>query len=460
MARLLAVAAVLGLPTVLAVALAMALGAVGIGGAVLVVLVSVALTAALARPFLADHLALTAHLRALAHDADAPAPAARAPRIAGEPFAAVAELRRAWRRREDESTAALASWNVVFDSLPDPVLMLDARRRVTRANVAGRRLFGRDPAGHDLAAALREPKLLEAADAVIGGKAGATVAVTLPGPAERDFQAGLERLPRPVADGSAAILALHDVTAARRMERMRADFVANASHELRTPLSTLLGFIETLRGPARDDAEARERFLAIMHEQAARMARLVADLLSLSRIELNEHTAPGGRVDLRRTLTGVAETLEMQLRERDMTLRLDMPDDLPPVAGDADELAQVFQNLIDNARKYGRANTAIEVSARRVAAVPGAGPGRLEGGAVSVAVRDHGEGIAREHLPRLTERFFRVDDARSRKLGGTGLGLAIVKHVVNRHRGLLAIDSTPGEGSVFTVYLPPADTEV
>jgi two-component system, OmpR family, phosphate regulon sensor histidine kinase PhoR len=236
---------------------------------------------------------------------------------------------------------------------------------------------------------------------------------------------------------------------------MRADFIANASHELRTPLTTLTGFIETLRGPAREDAEARERFLAIMHEQAARMIRLVEDLLSLSRIELNEHVMPQGRVALGPLLHHLADALELRAGERGMCIRLDLPPDLPDVLGDRDELAQVFQNLVDNGIKYGRA--ASEITVATATGVRPLYSGDTGGSAfVSVAVRDRGEGIAREHLPRLTERFYRVDTARSREMGGTGLGLAIVKHILNRHRGFLEIESTPGMGSVFTVFLRPA----
>ena len=233
---------------------------------------------------------------------------------------------------------------------------------------------------------------------------------------------------------------------------MRADFIANASHELRTPLATLTGFIDTLLGPARDDAEARERFLTIMHQQAGRMTRLVEDLLSLSRIELNEHVVPRDRVALRPLLADLAEALALRAGGRGMRISLAVPDDLPDVLGDRDELAQLFQNLFDNAIKYGRAGTEITVvaeSARRVE------PERPATPSVAVAVRDRGDGIAREHLSRLTERFYRVDTARSREMGGTGLGLAIVKHIVNRHRGALDIESTPGLGSAFTVRLRP-----
>jgi two-component system phosphate regulon sensor histidine kinase PhoR len=296
--------------------------------------------------------------------------------------------------------------------------------------------------------------VLAAADGVLHGEATRVVDFTVTVPIERQLQARFARIDRPSLDGAVAVLTLHDITQLKRAEQMRADFIANASHELRTPLTTLTGFIETLRGPAREDAEARERFLAIMHEQAARMIRLVEDLLSLSRIELNEHVMPQGRVALGPLLRHLADTLELRADERAMCIKLELPPDLPDVLGDRDELAQVFQNLVDNAIKYGRAGSEIIV-----AAATGGRPSHSgdvgEGPLVSVAVRDRGEGIAREHLPRLTERFYRVDTTRSREMGGTGLGLAIVKHILNRHRGFLDIESTPGTGSVFAVFLRP-----
>jgi two-component system phosphate regulon sensor histidine kinase PhoR len=249
-----------------------------------------------------------------------------------------------------------------------------------------------------------------------------------------------------------AILTFHDMTAIKRSEQMRADFVANASHELRTPLATLLGFIETLRGPARDDPEARDRFLSIMHDQSGRMARLVNDLLSLSKIELDEHTPPTGRANPLRIARSAVAALELKAAARKIRLVLTAPERLPAVIGDDDQLAQVFQNLIDNAIKYTRDNTEVRVTL----AVK---DGRRSGPMVSIAVADCGEGIARTHLPRLTERFYRVDPARSRALGGTGLGLAIVKHIVNRHRGQMTIESDVGKGSTFTVLLPVAADE-
>jgi len=372
----------------------------------------------------------------------------------GELWLAILRLTRAWSDRIRSAEARLAAAEAVIAAIPDPLILLDERRRVVHANAEAAAFLGVVEGPRDLAAILRNPAVLAAADAVLHGEAERIVDFTLTVPIERQLQARFARIGRLSHDDAAAVVTLHDITQLKRAEQMRADFIANASHELRTPLTTLTGFIETLRGPARGDAEAHERFLAIMHEQAARMTRLVEDLLALSRIELNEHVMPQGRVALGPLLRHLADTLELRAGDRGMRIRLDLPPDLPEVLGDRDELAQVFQNLVDNAIKYGRASSEITV-----AAATGVRPSYSgDGGAsplVSVAVHDRGEGIAREHLPRLTERFYRVDTARSREMGGTGLGLAIVKHVLNRHRGFLDIESNPGTGSVFTVFLRP-----
>jgi two-component system, OmpR family, phosphate regulon sensor histidine kinase PhoR len=369
----------------------------------------------------------------------------------------ILQLARTWREQVHSAQTRLAAAEAIIAAVPDPLILLDQRRRIVRVNAAAADFVGALSPPRDLAAALRNPTLLAAADAVLGGAGSRVVEFTLTIPVERQLRARFARIDQPSADGAVVVLSLHDVTELKRAEQMRADFIANASHELRTPLATLAGFIETLRGPARDDAEARERFLAIMGGQATRMARLVEDLLSLSRIELNEHVPPRGGVALAPVLDHLAQALELRAAERDMRIQLALPSDLPDVQGDRDELAQLFQNLLDNAIKYGRAGSEITVGAETVmrASINGE---RVPVSYVSVDVRDRGEGIAREHLPRLTERFYRVDTARSREMGGTGLGLAIVKHIVNRHRGFLEIDSAQGEGSVFTVFLRPYET--
>ena len=374
--------------------------------------------------------------------------------------ALAASLERA-ARASGENWARLSSecaeLERALDALPEPLLVLGADRKIMRANRAAAALLGGALVGRHIAASLRNPALIEAVEQSIDGAGGRDIEFTLQAPVERTFAARIEPLPQSADSGAAVLLALVDFTAVRRTDQMRADFVANASHEIRTPLATLMGFIETLQGSARDDPDARERFLAIMDLHGRRMARLVEDLLSLSRIEMNEHTPPTGVVPLPPLLAYVRNTLAWQANKCGVVVAIESEDGLPPVIGDSDELTQVFLNLVDNAIKYGDSQGAVRIVARR-AADAAAVADRVGGrdGAVSVSIIDRGPGIPREHLPRLTERFYRVDKARSRELGGTGLGLAIVKHIVNRHRGALAVDSTPGEGSMFTVYLQPA----
>ena len=366
---------------------------------------------------------------------------------------AVQRLDRDWQEYAAQLQARLAAADAIIDAVPDPLILIDHQRHIVRTNAASAAFIGSGAEPRDLAAALRNPLLLAAADAVLGGAASHSVEFTLSVPVERVLRAHLARIGNgsnsgPALGGAAAILTLHDVTALKRSEQMRADFVANAGHELKTPLAALIGFIETLLGPASDDDAARERFLRIMGEQARRMARLVDDLLSLSRIEMNEHVAPTGRVALIAVIDEVARGLELRAAERDIRIVRALPAELPEVLGDRDELAQIFQNLLDNAVKYARPHSEVTVSG----AIGGPAAGLL-----GVAVADQGDGIASHQLPRLTERFYRVDTARSRELGGTGLGLAIVKHIVSRHRGRLDIASTVGRGSTFTVWLQAAE---
>jgi two-component system phosphate regulon sensor histidine kinase PhoR len=271
----------------------------------------------------------------------------------------------------------------------------------------------------------------------------------LPVPVPRELLAQVTPMEPALADGGRVVVLLSDRTRERAVERMRADFVANASHELRTPLASLIGFIETLRGPAEDDPVARARFLAIMAEQGERMRRLIDDLLGLSRIELTEHQPPVGRADLAAIARAEAAALEPLLRGRRMTLVEALHEAAVAAPADADQLAQVVRNLLDNAVRHGREAGEVRLSVERAEAGGGGGrPG------VTLTVADNGPGIRREHIPRLTERFYRVDRGRSRAAGGTGLGLAIVKHIVNRHRGQLSIDSEEGAGARFRVWLP------
>jgi len=355
------------------------------------------------------------------------------------------ERRDAARARASEE--ALRTVSATLDAIPDAILEIDGARDIVRANAAGRALLSASP-GATLLSIVRDPDILAGVDDVLAGRETAEIPFTLPGSVERHFVVHVLRLDLGAAARSRAIVLYRDVTALRNADRLRADFVANVSHEMRTPLASLSGFIETLRGPARDDEPARLRFLEIMEGEARRMTRLVSDLLSLSRIEASEHAAPTDAVEIGPVVARVADALGPVAQARRISIAVDMAPGLPAVAGDGDQLQQVLQNLVDNAIKYGRADGEVRISARSLPA-DGAVPAR-----VSIAISDSGEGIAREHLHRLTERFYRVDPGRSRRMGGTGLGLAIVKHIVNRHRGTLSIESVPGQGSVFTVRIP------
>lgn len=342
----------------------------------------------------------------------------------------------------------------LLDYLPDPIILLDGSRVVIRTNRAARELLGADITDKDMTLVLRHPEALKAVDSVLSGAdTEQRIEITLPVPVQRHFEARVSALPEGITDGGRAVLILHDVTSARSAEQMRADFVANVSHELRSPLSSLVGFIQTLNGAARDDPEARERFLGIMETEAARMKRLIDDLLSLSKVESNEHVPPKGHADMARLVRSVAESLSMRVAGRGMTLKIDCAPEIPNVIGDPDELTTVIHNLLDNAVSYGPPDTRVTVALEPVDRIPVTG---LRG--LSLAIHNGGEGIPSEHLPRLTERFYRVDKARSRSTGGTGLGLAIVKHVINHHRGQLAIDSAPGEGVRFTIFLPTGES--
>ncbi|MEJ0097901.1 MAG: ATP-binding protein [Bauldia sp.] len=346
-------------------------------------------------------------------------------------------------RRLPRSSPQRRSGTLAFerfaDALPDPCFILDRRGVVRYANERGAATF-QIRVGEALTFRLRVPDLVAAFDRVAKGGPPARVEFAERVPTERWFAAWFARL-----EGSEfVILLVDDLSEQRKADRVRVDFVANASHELRTPLASLAGFIETLQGPAREDTAARTRFLAIMREQAERMSRLVNDLLSLSRIEMKAHVRPSDRIDLIAVVNHVVDSLEPLARELGVVVETDMPATVVEVTGDRDELTQVFENLIENACKYGQGGKRVTVTVTAP----------QEGGGAQVAVRDFGPGIPEEHLPRLTERFYRVDVEDSRRHRGTGLGLAIVKHIVARHLARLTVVSRLGEGAIFTVAFP------
>lgn len=340
----------------------------------------------------------------------------------------------------------------VAEALPDPFLVLDGEDDIVMSNAPARTTFEGVGVGRHISTVIRAPMVLDAIAQVSKADGSVQVDYEQRVPIERRFEVHIASISSGGAGGyssgyPAIVLLLRDLTRQERVERMRADFVANASHELRTPLASVLGFIETLQGAARNDTKAREQFLELMRTQASRMARLIDELLSLNRIELNAHLHPAGDVDVSQVVGHVIEVLAPLALEKGTELATTAPDTPLMVRGERDELVQVFQNLIENAIKYGQSGKRVDVICAR-----------LDDGGIQITVRDYGAGIAPEHVPRLTERFYRVDVAESRQKGGTGLGLAIVKHILNRHRARLSINSRVGEGASFIVDLPGADS--
>ena len=369
---------------------------------------------------------------------------------------------------------------IMLEHIVDPIILIAGideahigDRRFVFANAAARDLLRIQRPDGPLTTAVRAPEILAAVEGALFARESCETLYETRGVQERfwrvrvtpltgaDWGPGAERL---------ALLTLRDETEVRRSERTRANFLANASHELRTPLASLAGFVETLRGHARDDGEARERFLGIMHAQAERMRRLIDDLTSLSRIELGEHIPPSGRVDMRSAVIDVVDALGPLAAERGVTLSPVLPPpDSAVILGDRDQILQVTQNLVENALKYTPAGKTVTIEVRGDLDVTTAATATAPSGAhlslltpehaagkryVALRVRDVGPGIARANLPRLTERFYRVEGQRVLDKPGTGLGLAIVKHIVNRHRGGLTVESAEGVGSVFTAYVP------
>ncbi len=350
----------------------------------------------------------------------------------------------------------------LLENLPAPLLIIAANGRLAYANAAAEAVLPQLREGEHFAHLIRAPAFVEAVSATLADGEERSLRFTAFQDAERYYDARVARLPPEAgfapapgdtgraerAAGIQAIVQIEDRTRARRAEELRADFVANASHELRTPLASVIGYIETLQNHARNDPEARDRFLAIMAREAARMQRLVDDLMSLSRIEQDEHVRPVETWSLNRIAAESAAALAPVAERAGVTLEIALAPDGAEVACDRDQMSQVFANLIDNAMKYGGEGCTVRIT--------GAAPSKAHPSRVGVTVSDTGPGIAKEHVHRLTERFYRVNAKSGRGRSGNGLGLAIVKHILNRHRGRLEIVSTPGAGSAFTVWLPRA----
>ncbi len=359
------------------------------------------------------------------------------------------------RQRAEREAAEEALQERLMEVLPDPLLQIDAQGRIVYANRAALQRMGADLLGRPLRRMLRDPDLLTAVTAALDADLPSRLAIAEPRATGRRYQ--VEILPvRIPGQAPLVLIVLRERTSEHLSQRMMSDFVANASHEIRTPLTAIRGFIETLRSTARDDPTARDRFLKTMATEAERMNRLVGELMTLSQVELVELDRPQTPVAIGPILKAVISAQSALAAAAGVTLHVDVAADLIEVPGDADQLQQIFTNLVDNAVKYAASGERVDLRAKTVAKAPPRA-GHLAGlAAVTVDVVDYGEGIPPDAIPRLTERFFRVDSSRSRRLGGTGLGLAIVKHIVNRHRGHLAISSVIGTGSRFTVFLPIA----
>ncbi len=413
-------------------------------------------SAVLARPFLRGLLAMRAYAEALVSGRGAEPPAT-ASLLMPELVSAVRRAHEVMQRHRGDAERDRALQARVLDALPDAVLIADADNRILFANRAAGDLLGSRIGGQEIGSVVRNPALRRGLESLSasGGEA-AHIEFTIPVPAERVLMASLFPVGQaPVAGQrpgggrgeAAAAVVLHDITERKRIETLRRDFIANLGHEMRTPLTNIIGFIDTLQGPAAEDSAARGRFLEVMDRQAGRMTRLLKGLTSLNAIELQEHTLPSERVDLVAMIRSVVDEFEPQAKAAQAEISLTFDESMSGgafVRADPDQMAEVISNLFDNAIKYGGDGVSI-----RVQATAGGVPGTYR-----VCVIDDGPGIPEHHVPRLTERFYRVDPARSPDIGGTGLGLAIVKHILTRHRGRLTVESEPGSGSTFCFELP------
>lgn len=360
--------------------------------------------------------------------------AAFAPR---ESFGAPRKGRNAGDRKPP---SGFLSVQALADSVPDPLIIFSRDGSAVYVNQAARNAFGPITAGTPVQLKFRTPEMQQMIRDVMAHGGVVEIEYAERVPVERWFSVTAAA----VGDNTNLhILVFKDQSEARRIERMRSDFIANASHELRTPLASVAGFIDTLKGSARDDPKAREQFLQIMEGQAARMARLIDDLLSLSRLEMKPHLKPATKVDLREVLDGVVDSLKPLSCDLEIVVEKDYDDGDHTVFGDRDELTQVFENLLENACKYGQSGKKVVVGLHEEIS--------SAGHAVTASIRDFGPGIAEEHIPRITERFYRINAETSRAQKGTGLGLSIVKHILTRHRARLSIDSRLGEGATFSV---------
>ena len=350
------------------------------------------------------------------------------------------------QKRDSQHTGIKSVRANTLNGVPMPLIIVDEERKIAFANIAAQDLLGKDIVEDDVFLYLRQSKFVKAFDRIFVERQKSAGKVRFITKRNRSFDVTITRVSGTGKHGvpTQVMAFFYEVTSLLQTEQMRVDFVANASHELRTPLSSVIGFIETLQGPARDDPAAQERFLGIMQSEAERMVRLIDDLLSLSKIEMSRHVAPDTVVDIKNLVSGVVLTASETGKKRGVVFETEVHDGALSAIADQDQITQVLVNLTNNAAKYADSNTTVFVSAN---------PVNRKKNNIKISVRDEGPGISEEHLARLTERFYRVDDARSRQMGGTGLGLAIVKHILLRHDSQLDIESEIGKGTTFSFTL-------
>ncbi len=369
---------------------------------------------------------------------------------------AVNAMHRFWAQKTDILEAQTISDTAVLDSLPDPIIVIDRAGNILGANLSARTSFGKNITNKNIDKLFRSNNFINAVSKVLNKESKSENLIFYTDPPEsQKLYAHIKQLPWLSKGKAVAVISIYDMTKSMKIEKMQSDFVANASHELRTPLSIISGFIETLQTSAKDDADARDKFLKIMAEQAEYMSSLIENLLSLSRIELNQDQQPTDKVEVLDIAEEVAQALSIKATEREMKIRIFSDDNLPLVIGDKAQIKQVIQNLTDNAVKYGLSGTEVTIRLKNAEKIPASKSLKVsKGAAVAISVNNKGPKIEPEQLARLTERFYRMQEHKDLNIKGTGLGLAIAKHIIIRHRGNLTVSSNGYNGTTFTIYLP------
>ena len=369
---------------------------------------------------------------------------------------AVNNMHSFWAHKTDILEAQTISDTAVLDSLPDPIMMIDRSGNILGANLSARTLFGKSITNKNIDRVFDSNNFIDAVSKVLKKEsASENLIFYVKKPVQQKLYAHIKQLPWMSKGRAVAVISIYDLTKAMKIEKMQSDFVANASHELRTPLAIISGFIETLQTSAHDDEQARDNFLKIMKEQAEYMSCLIENLLSLSKIEMNQDQKPDGKANVCKLMKDVQEALSLKAADREINIKIREESHIPEITADASQIKQVIQNLTDNALKYGLAQSDVTLSVYKVDAIPPSKSYKVaEGKAVAISVNNKGPKISPENLARLTERFFRLQEHKDLNIKGTGLGLSIAKHIILRHRGNLTVTSTSYNGTTFTIYLP------